>query len=231
MLTKIFLALFILATPVMAMKLNPHQVEEMAQEMDDGGLKKIAQKTDVTIGQIVNRGLSSLRDQGFDSEADKYESDYYTTYEGFVTKMVQDTRHIGDHAPLLAFLTTLYNSLEKNVCGGNVQLCKALHLTDIKTINYAIPVVFHPCTFDLNGLNVDREAEYRRHFAQDDDANALYGLMPVILYWGIEGACIFGTSGIGAILCGIAAAGAEHLVARTLAPNIADRIFVRACKQ
>lgn len=214
-------------------KFKESDVYEQATQMQGPDLQNLAKKTDVTIKAIITRAVSTLHDQGFDEEANRIEQEYSSNYDWFVFRMVLSQRdhHIGDHKPLLDWLTQVYDSLEAKL---GVQTCKSLHLSDIKTLNFCIPVVFHPCTFDLNGLNVDREAEYRRHFAMDDGGSAdlehsLYGLASVSVYWVIEGVCLGTTSGLGSMLCGLAATGAEFFSGHIVMPPLSDKLFVRAC--
>lgn len=232
----VFLVAFVLAcTQGFPARFKQQDVYDQASQMDGPDFQNLAKKTDVTIKAIITRAVSTLHDQGFDEEADRIEQEYKANFDWFVFRMVlaRGEHHIGDHKPLIDWLAKVYDSLEAKL---GVQVCKALHLSDIKTLNYCIPVVFHPCTFDLNGLNVDREAEYRRHFAMDDGGSAdpehsLYGLASVAVYWTIEGACLTGTSGIGSILCGLAATGAEFFSGHIVMPHISDSLFVRICQQ
>lgn len=228
---KLFLILCFFPAIVYPAKFSETQVRSVSQGMDDPRLLTLAQKTDNTIQLIIMRGVAALRDQGFDNEASEIEVQY-ESYRGYVTHMVSG-RHIGDHKPLLDFLAKVYDQIEAKL---GVQVCKSLHISDIKTLNYCIPVVFHPCTFSLDGLSVDREAEYRRHFAMDDGGSAdpehsLYGLTSVIVYWVVEGICLTSTSGIGSILCGAGATLAEYFMGHTIAPNLSDKLFVRSCGQ
>lgn len=201
-------------------------VKAIASQINDPKLLNLAQKTDKVIGLIISHAVETLHDQGFDRDAEEINMQYKSSYRGFVENMVSDTHHIGDHKPLLDWLAKTYATIESKL---GVQTCKALHLSDLKTINFAIPVVFHPCDFNMDNLPVDRQSEYRRHFSKDDNSDALYGLVPVTTYWIIEGACLVGTSGLGSILCGIGASGAEWFMGNSIAPSLSDALFNKIC--
>lgn len=228
---KLLLILCLLPVIAYPAKFSESQVRNISSGMDDPRLLTLAQRTDNTIALIIQRSVAALRDQEFENDASEIEVQY-EGYRGYVTHMVT-SHHIGDHKPLLDFLAKVYDQIEAKL---GVQVCKALHISDIKTLNFCIPVVFKPCTFSLDGLNVDREAEYRRHFAMDDGGSSdpehsLYGLTPVIVYWVVEGICLTSTSGIGSILCGAGATLGEYFMGHTIAPNLSDKLFVRSCGQ
>lgn len=223
------LMVMFLAIPATAQKVDESKVHAIAQGMDDPTLMNLAKKTDTALASIISHAVSTLHDQGFDRQAEEINMQFKSSYRGYVTMMVSQ-RHIGDFAPLLQWMTTTYNSIEAAL---GVQTCKALHLSDLKTLNYCIPVCFKPCTFALSG-RFDRRTEYRLHFAMDnggvgDPENSLYGLSSVIVYWVIDVGCLSATSGLASCLCGIAASGGEYFMGNLIAPPIANKIFDAAC--
>jgi len=195
------------------------------QEIEDGGMPRLALRTDQALDQLVARGVSELRDKGDDIYATRTEWDWKQNYQGYLTRglMLRGGRDIGDHAPLIKWLASFYDHLE-SVLG--VDACRALHLSDIKTFNFCIPVVFHPCTFPMDSVQGAREDEYRRHFAK---GAVYYGLMPVILYWTADIACLAGTYGTGiGWLCGPISSAAEFITGKWIAPKVSDFVFERA---
>ena len=109
-----------------------------------------------------------------------------------------------------------------------VEVCKALHLSDIKTFNFTLPIVFRPCSFPMDAVTITRKAEYRNHFAQ---GKVYYGLVPVITYWAINAPCMIGTAGLATMLCGPAASIAEWFMGYSIAPWLSDKIFDGVCNK
>src|SRR4051812_32358064 len=169
------------------------------KEIESGNITTLALRTDQALNQLVARGLSELRTKGDEAYATRTEWDWGQNYQGYLTRalMRRGGRDIGDHAPLIQWLASFYDHLEL-VLG--VDACRSLHLSDIKTFNFCIPVVFHPCTFPMDNVQGEREDEYRRHFAQ---GTVYYGLCSVVVYWIADIACMAGTYGTGiGWLCG-----------------------------
>jgi len=195
------------------------QAELLKAEFGAGGLVAVAMRGDQALDAMIALAIQKLRDAGKGDYADNAESDYGTYYHGYLTRM-HLMRDIGDHAPLLQWLADFYNYIE-GVLG--VKTCKSLHLSDIKTFNFAVPVVFHPCTFPMDNVKGTKEQEYQRHFAM----GAVYdGLIPVIVYWVVDIACMIATYGTSAGgVCGIAADAAEYLMAHFIAPPLSNRIY------
>lgn len=185
-------------------------------------LKSLAEKSDTALDSMIRVAVVNLRatNEFAMADADQLEYEWNTTYKGYLSRHYRD---IGDHSPLLSWLAKWYDIIEASL---GVQTCKALHLSDIKTLNFAIPVVFKPCTFPMDAITIPREDEYRKHFAMGD---VYYGLTPVIGYWAITIACWGGTSGAGSFLCTIAATGAEYALGHWIAPHLSDFIYERVC--
>jgi hypothetical protein len=201
------------------------QAKALRREIEDGNMYATAQRTDEALDALVARGLQKLHEKGDEYFADRFELQWSDKFRGFLTHaMVQnDMRDIGDHKPLIQWLATFYDHLE-SVLGVNI--CKSLHLSDIKTFNYCIPIVFHPCTFPMDNVTVSREAEYANHFAQ---GAVYYGLIPVVVYWVCDISCLAATSGIGAMLCGPLSGGAEFIMGKWFAPKLSNRLFEKVC--
>lgn len=212
---KYLLLILLLTTSAHAFDGKRH-ARFLKAEFDQGGLTAIALRSDQAMDAMVARGIEKLRDVGKEDLADTAESDYAAHYHGYLTHM-HLMRDIGDHAPLIKWLATFYDTLELAL---GVQVCKSLHLSDIKTLNFAIPVVFHPCDFPMDAVKISREAEYKNHFAKGGTYN---GLIPVVSYWVIDLGCMAALAG--SPLCGVAANAAEMLMANFIGPFLSDRIF------
>ena len=97
----------------------------------------------------------------------------------------------------------------------------ALRLSDIHTINHAIPVVFK-CIDQVD------EVEYFKHFVHDEDG-PYRGLAPVVVYWTTFFVCVGGTWGTGFLFCGPIAMGTEWLTKNYVGPKLNEPLWKRAC--
>ena len=201
------------------------QANEIANDVGSTGkLDKLAARSDAALDNLVKRGILQLNIAGLNELASHKESEWghYTGY--LVKSLTPSMQDIGDHKPLIGWLADFYNILEDSL---GVDKCKKLHLSDIKTFNYAIPVVFHPCDFPMDKVTGTRQDEYKRHFSEGD---VYYGILPVVTYWGADIACDVATSGGGiAWACGTIAGASEFISAKFLAPHISDFIFNQCC--
>lgn len=200
------------------------QADSVGAEVDAGGLEKFADRTDQALNRVVLVALHQMDKKGQHAFATQKEQEWNTHFRGYLShRYSAGYGDIGDHAPLVKWLADFYDKVEAKL---GVTLCKMTHISDIKTFNFCIPVVFHPCTFDMGGVTLSRKDEYRNHFSQ---GLTYYGLLPVVTYWVADIGCMFGTVGIGALLCGPVAGLAEIACANTVAPKVSDRVFDRAC--
>lgn len=197
-------------------------------EFERGDLTAVAARTDQALNSLVSRAIHQLHRKGQHKFADAKQEEWNLNFRGFLSAEIQAHAggrigDIGDHKPLVQWLADFYDKVEA-VLG--VDACQFLHLSDIKTLNFCIPVAFHPCSFDMGSVPGARKDEYRRHMQK----GAVYmGLLPVVTYWATDIGCMFGTVGIGALLCGSVASLAESLMAGPVSGKISDKIFDRAC--
>jgi len=196
---------------------------QVESELSRGDFLSLAKRTDKTLDYIIERTSVELTKRGYRDLADEATADWNFHYRGFLTRMVL-SRDIGDHAPLIEWLARFYAITELAL---GVEVCKSLHISDIKSLNYGIPVVFKPCSFPMDFVTIERKDEYRNHFNGD---KIYYGFLPVIVYWAIDIPCMIGTAGIGALLCGPAASFGEYFSYKFVGPKISDRIFSSACE-
>lgn len=188
------------------------------------GYDRLAARTDAAIEALIQRSVKELLKAGHVAYAEDLEKDFNIHFRGYLSRGYEaDYGDIGDHKPLVQFLATAYDKIEAAI---GVDACKMLHLSDIKTLNFTIPIVFKPCVFDMGTVKGERKDEYRRHFAM---GVVYYGLMPVIVYWGVAIPCVLVTSGIATMACGPVATAAEFACGKFVAPKLSDVLWDRAC--
>jgi hypothetical protein len=198
------------------------QVWAVQADVRQGGFMALASHTDTALDRVVRLALSNAAASGDALWAAQRLAEWELRYQGWITRRLF-TDDIGDHNPLSLWLANLYDHVEALL---GVDLCRILHLSDIKTFNFCIPVVFRPCTFPMDAVTGSRELEWIRHF---DEGAIYYGLFPVVLYWIADIACSVGTYGGGAMwLCGPIAGFAEWLTG-TFSGGFGAFIFEQAC--
>lgn len=172
---------------------------------------------------LLKRAAYELGRKGYKVEGEKLLTEWRTKHKRtFYTYAVATMRDIGDHASLNQWLAEKYELMELIL---GVALCKNTHLSDIKTFLYTPPIVFRPSSFPMDMVGGERIDEYRRHF---NEGSVYYGLAPVTLYWVVSGVCLVGTSGIGSVVCGLAAGVGERLFASFVGGKISDWVFNKA---
>jgi len=203
-------------------------MEESAQD-----LERLSHKTDAALGNLIKRTSWVLKQKGFAADAEQlsfeYESFYtqavYFTYLGVVPV------ELGDHAPLNQWLADWYNKIEEKL---GKDLCRILHIMDIKILNYGIPVVFNPKVSEQWCVETgsDCKAEYSLHFAGKMTGNWSWeynGVLGVVSYWSAWMVCTVGTWGGGAItfICSPIATVVEMGVDKYVSPKASDWLFDR----
>jgi hypothetical protein len=228
---RILLLLAFFSVPAFSLTIQQqHFADEQAGNLRDelmqGDMVTLADKSDQALDAVVARAMVHLRKKGDYHFADQMESEWAEKYHGFLTRMViaeEATHDIGDHAPLLQWLATLYDEVEGKL---GVEICKLTHLSDIKTFNYTIPIVFHPATFPMDQVTGPRAYEYLRHCNQ---GSVYYGLLPVLTYWVADVGCMVGTYGTGAImLCGLIGDASEVVMSKFFAVGICEWIYTKS---
>lgn len=194
--------------------------EQVGREIDSGGVPAIRVLSQQVLDILLRKAAYKLSVEGFQSNA---ENIYYDWTETYQYMLLDSARDIGDHSPLSTWLALTYAVIEADL---GVEVCKATHLSDIKTFNYAIPVVFKPCSFSMDMITIARNEEYKDHFAK----GAIYeGLVPVLTYWAVELPCIVSTSGLASFVCSPISSLAEKFMGNRIAPSLSDRIFHGLC--
>lgn len=195
------------ATPV-------QQAAQLEQSILDG---KLEEKSEQALGNLIQTAAGELRRKGHAQEADQMESEWFNTFR-YTLRTFATSRNIGDHKPLSEWLAKKYDMLEFIL---GIDLCKKMHLSDLKTFNFCIPVVFKPCNPEWN------KDEYRNHFSKDPN---YYGLLPVVSYWLGYGICVGASMGTGFVfVCGLLGDTVERLVGQFVSDGLSDRVYERAC--
>lgn len=177
---------------------------------------RMARKADRALDTLFKVSIHQLKVKGHKDTAQEIERGWKRHNGSVYRIVVYGKRDIGDFEPLSKFLADAYDKIEAKL---GVQLCYSLRISDIKTLNYTIPVVFNPCSVDEN--------EYFMHFVHDDTYR---GFAPVVAYWGSMVVCIGATYGAGALaICSPIAMAIEFAVDSRIAPAVAPRIYERKC--
>lgn len=202
-------------------KISP--LMESANLERDIKIGKMAERAEKALGTMLSVAEAELSKRGHARDAQvmdfEWNNQFKFTFRNFASGMNKD---IGDHAGLSQWLTDKYNMIEA-VLGKDI--CKQTHLSDIKTFNHTIPVVFRPCTFPMDSVPGDRISEYRRHFSEGEE---LYGLVPVTGFWICYAAITFGSSGTFVYFAGILSSIAEKAIS-FVTPDLSDFVYTKAC--
>lgn len=185
--------------------------------------------TKKVIDQGMNRAIEiaeyHLNDRKEFQLADELHYGWKLTYN----KTLFGARDIGDHAGIFQWVNSIYRKIEL-VLGRD--FCVSSHIAAMLTFNSA-NVVVKPCSFPMDSIPGDRVDEYRRHFAgkssvSDSNYN---GVIPEAVYFAVEIGCLAGTSGIGSMVCSLAASVGEKMIATFVAPRLSDRVYLKRCEQ
>lgn len=187
------------------------EMERAMQQLDT-----YAARSDKSIERMIKFAAYLLDRKGYSQEADKLRAEYDNFYTNAVyyTYLGVQPVDLGDHKPLSQWLADWYEVLE-NALGPTVM--NLTHLVDIKIMNYAIPVVFHPKGYLGDSWDMK---EYRNHFVP---------FSGVVAYWATWATCVGLTWGAGAItfICGPIAEVSKYIVVKKIAPPLSDRIYIR----
>ena len=193
-------------------------------------LEVFSHKADQAMSRLVARAAWTLDRKGYSNDAKQLT----TEYEQFYTQAVYYTYlgvvpvNLGDHKPLNQWLADWYDKIEAKI---GVTLCKALHLIDIKIMNYGIPVVFNPKGRADIGEKYDL-ADYQDHAGGHMTSKysfAYHGLFGATAYWLTDLICWAATMGGGAVfICGLIATGVEWGFDKFISPKAAKLIYCKA---
>ncbi|NDC22505.1 MAG: hypothetical protein EBZ49_00020 [Proteobacteria bacterium] len=181
-------------------------------------LEDVAIQSNLALRTIFSVAVKNLHRKGYTRTAREIESGWEERDGEIVRLAYRGERNIGDFEPLSKWLADAYDKIESKL---GYQLCLALRLSDIKTINFGLVVVFRPCKYG--------EEEFKKHFIHDEKYR---GLAPVVAYWTTIVACSFGTYGIGYFfICSPIGMIVELGVDKKIAPYLAPKIYNLACEE
>lgn len=187
----------------------------IAKDFERRDFEAMADHTTRAISAIVTIGARNLRLHGYKEDA-RYLEKEWKKHRKVLFKLAK-SRDIGDFEPLSKYLAVAYEILEFKL---GYKLCYILRLTDIKTINYAVPVVFQPCKHGL--------PEFTLHFVHDEKYR---GLAPVVTYWTTVIACSIATYGAGYFfVCSPIGLVTELAMDKVVAPWLAPKLYSLICE-
>lgn len=120
---------------------------------------------------------------------------------------------LGDHEPLSRWLARTHDRIEAKL---GKRVCRLLHFSDIKVLNFAIPVVFRP-----RGSRTEKwdRVEYQKHFVP---------FSGVVTYWAVNGACQVMAPGLWVYGCGAVSEIPRFAVEKWIAPHVSNRVYAIA---
>lgn len=173
---------------------------------------------DQAVNGALSRAYDELRKKGHGDVADSIEREWNSVYGA---SFFSDTHNIGDHKPISQWLSDKYELIEGFL---GVEVCKATHISDIKTLNSGITTTIHPGTFPMDNVSGDRQVEYVRHFAGGPSGDdTYYGVIPVIIYWSVN----IGLTAAGVpVVSSLIASVAERLM-DIAAVELGNRVYIK----
>jgi len=211
---------------------NPREVKLIISELETvygehGKAQRIAKRLETRLAQTTFTALEgllkftymTLRANGHWSLAYALQREWhYDQRHRFERYLYAQGRVIGDYPPLSQWLADWYDKIEAAL---GKPMCDLLHISDIKSINHGIPVVFDPCFPQWT------KQDFKEHFATD---GIYHGLGSVVVYWVSYATCSFGSFGTGFfVFCAAFCNGVEYAFEYTIAGPLADKIYDLAC--
>ena len=176
--------------------------------------------THSAMGDAVAMLAQDLRDRSDETMAANLENVWTQNESLFFTAQFRD---LGDHAPLIPKLEDFFNQLSNKY--GSVILSLPI-VSDLRTLNFAIPVVFQPRgAWQSKDPSFDNRIEYRKHFIP---------FANIVTYYGVLIGCNYlaKKEGQGDMkkVCQTAADKLKFAMGRYIAPVISDWIFKQGNK-
>lgn len=175
----------------------------------------IAYTTNAAITAIIEVSTAHLQRIGRKDLALQLKKEW-RKLDGRLIDLVVFGRDIGWYKPLIEWLSLTYETIELAI---GYEAALAIRLSDLKTINHGIIVVFRPCYFGEN--------EFKKHFIHDKKYR---GFAPVITYWTAAIACTAALHGAGYyFVCSPGAMVLERVMDKKIAPKVAPKLYNMAC--
>lgn len=191
--------------------------EEQSPNLERGlnSFYQVADRSNTAIRAIVKIAAINLRANNFHKEAIEIEN-LWQTHDGQLVEIALNQRDIGWFEPISDTLAVIYEIIEQKL---GFDMCHALRLDDLKTINYGLYVAFRPCIYGFD--------EFYKHMANDPKYRAL---LPVISYWATVISCSVATQGIGYFfVCSPIGWAIERVVEKRVAPKVTPKLYEMAC--
>jgi hypothetical protein len=168
------------------------------------------------IRNLVKVASVELKKRKHNEEAQEIEA-LWKYYDKRLIEIATFQRDIGWFDPISDALALIYELTELKL---GYEICHALRLDDLKTINHGLRVAFRPCFYGYE--------EYYKHMAKDPKYRAL---IPVLSYWTVVIGCSYATYGIGYVfICSPAGFVIEKVVENKIAPKATTKLYNLACK-
>lgn len=200
----------------------PTKQETQEAERREGSLEqslssfyRVAERSNLAIRAIVRIAGINLRANNFHKEAIEIEQ-LWERFDGQLVDIALNKRDIGWFEPLSDTLAIIYEIMEQKL---GFEMCHALRLDDLKTINFGLYVAFRPCIYGFD--------EFYKHLADDPKYRAL---LPVISYWSSVISCSVATHGLGYFfICSPIGWAIERVVEKRIAPRVTPKLYDMAC--
>ncbi len=181
--------------------------------------KDFTQMTHDSMGSAIDLLAQNIRETYSDEEmASKLESVWRDNETLFFTVRLDD---LGDHAPLIPKIEDFIKELSTKY--GPVVMALPI-IQDIRTLNFAIPVVFNP-KGDWQSTEYDNRIEYRKHFIPFANIVTYYSSLVACNYYATKS----GQPDLKKI-CKKAAEKLQFVMGRYIAAPISDWIFKQTNK-
>lgn len=167
----------------------------------------------------IEVAIQDLRDRSDNELADELQAQWQKS-DFMGALFASQFRDLGDHAPLFSWLDDFFNKMAAKY--GTI-IFSLPYVKDLRTLNFAIPVVFTPKGKGWQQAGVDARIEYRKHFIP---------FANIITYYAALFGCNYVASKQGLPelkkLCGKAADKLQFVMGRYIAPVVSDWIFKAA---
>jgi hypothetical protein len=196
-------------------KLNRFAKRAVSISRNWNHLDNLSLDADWALSKMVYLAANHFNRVGDTKSARSIVDEYEFSFSGyFASKMM--SKSIGDHAPLSDWMAKWYRRLEAKF---GPRFMETTRLKDLKTFNYAIPVVFSP------------KGEARSNpiipWAKQDYVDHFVPFAGAVGYWTAWAGCTAGTWGLGwlTFICGSAGWAAEYIIMKEIAPELGADIW------
>jgi hypothetical protein len=164
----------------------------------------------------IETAVQDLRDRSDNQMADELQAQWAATdFTGAL--FAAGFRDLGDHTPLFPWLDAFFNKMAGKY--GTI-IFNLPYVQDLRTLNFAVAVVFAPASKAWQVAGVDARIEYRKHFIP---------FANIVTYYAALFGCNYAAKKYSIPqakkLCTKAAEKLQFVMGRYLAPPVSDWIF------